>query len=437
MKVTLTALLILLHTLSAEDVNVNIRFTALSVPIELVKKENINFLPSKHSKIPRVMTNEKFNQFLKGILKYKDVYTLYDYQKETVSGRTVTIKNTNNTRFPAGYKPVKGIAGEKKDVVNIVDIEPEFTDAREIGTILEATPVIEKESNLVSVELRTHLSAFYGWKVFNSSFDIKSPVLRSMNQETRIVLEKGYTTSTACLFDNSLSKSINELTDKTAPGDQCILLFVSVDGHKIKTSEKKPPLIFYSNIKLEMHEDTYSNLKIENSNILDDKEIKTLIERISRNEGIEVVSINNGITLNGSTSITHNTVSANLPGSFKRVNIKDQPVYLPEFQSVDLGSIYEFIPTLSKNGISINTESSLNRSVLIEWQNLNSNKMIPVINQKPDKTTISTNSGSLITINTDKNQHGFLLKKVSVPKGKGTTYKNERVVLTLYYSELL
>ena len=105
---SLAILIVLMNSLfSAEDSTIKLRFTAVSVPIDLVPKENLNFFPDRFGNSNKLMTNKEFNALLSKLLTHKDVYKLFDSSELAVSGKTFVTRNCEELFLPEGYSPIR------------------------------------------------------------------------------------------------------------------------------------------------------------------------------------------------------------------------------------------------------------------------------------------------------------------------------------------
>ena len=108
MKQIITILIVLMNSLfSAEDSTIKLRFTAVSVPIDLVQKENLNFFPDRFGNSNKPMTNKEFNALLSKLLTHKDVYKLFDSSELAVSGKTFVTRNCEELFLPESYSPIR------------------------------------------------------------------------------------------------------------------------------------------------------------------------------------------------------------------------------------------------------------------------------------------------------------------------------------------
>ena len=86
---------------------IKLRFTAVSVPIEIVQNNNLNFFPDRFGNSNKLMTNKEFNALLSKLLTHKDVYKIFDSSELAVSGKTFVTRNCEELFLPESYSPIR------------------------------------------------------------------------------------------------------------------------------------------------------------------------------------------------------------------------------------------------------------------------------------------------------------------------------------------
>jgi len=399
------------------------------------------------------MTNDEYEKLLAYLLKNKKAFKLYDTVVKSVSGKTSVNRDVKEYLFPESYSPITSKQAAKynetikkeeidsktgkaklknlistrgtKEAENssVTGFKANFGELRDVGLILECTPQLEPDGVTVSIDQATQLIALQGWREYNKDHAIKMPLLRSLTQETRQILLMGTTRITACLFDPSLKLSSSLFTAKQASNENCILMFTSIlnKPQKGAVAAVQEGHIHYSQIKMEMPESVFSKLKFNQGKYLSEDSVKLLMKECTLNKEVIVTSINKGISINGNTSITRNVLEAYLPEGYKAFNINNENVNLPIFEDpLDIGSIYEMTPQIDPEGVYVEAELKPSNYSLNSWTQNGS----PVIDSKSLDTRIKIKNGEVFLLNSKLKQSGF-------------SPKNNKIVLSLFYMELI
>ena len=259
------------------------------------------------------------NEFLKEIAKKKGVTTLFSTSETAVSGKTFVTRNVESQTFISDYKP---IYEDKDKEEKVIGFKPSLDDERDIGLILEATAQIEPDGLNVSLDVRAQFLKVLGNSEYLKSPEVKKALIRGLTQETRISTQYGKSILTMCTYENSISASAETILKKKQDPQKCLLLFVSVDGHsKVNLPVGNYCNVHYTSLKVEVDQKTADKIINSRKDFLNDEQVKLLRSELSKNNA-SIVSINNGITQNGCTTVTRNIVETYLPEFYTGYNLK-------------------------------------------------------------------------------------------------------------------
>jgi hypothetical protein len=223
---------------------VNVRMTAMSLPVEVVRQYGLDFFPTLNSQQSLVMPNPKFAQFITEISQQKGCFKLTEMVVPAISGNTFYGRNSSEMTFPEAYDftgemtPTisyneKGEIIKGSSLLKASGIETQFGEPRDVGVILEVTQNVEPDGKRVTLDIRTEISSLLGWTHYDDKDFIKMPALKAQTIETRFLGLLGSTFTLACMYNKSINKSAKHvLTNKEheqLATEQCIVYFMSIE----------------------------------------------------------------------------------------------------------------------------------------------------------------------------------------------------------------
>ncbi|MCM8538339.1 MAG: hypothetical protein NE334_20520 [Lentisphaeraceae bacterium] len=238
-----------LHSLLGEGgittPKLNLRLTALSMPVKVVRQYGLDFFPPTKKYTSSKMSSKDFAKLIDEITQIEGCTVLTDISAPTVSGKSIIVKDTYSLNFPEDFNWIgtqtetlkyddKGRKLKSTALLKAEGIGLSIGEPRNIGVCFEVTPTVEPDGYTVSLDLLPGINGLCGWTMLNSKYDLKMPLLKAQTIETRLTMGYGQAANIGCLYDRNFLKSAKHLVSpdelKNLEDEKCIVYFVTVDN---------------------------------------------------------------------------------------------------------------------------------------------------------------------------------------------------------------
>ncbi|MCF7855341.1 MAG: hypothetical protein K9N51_11135 [Candidatus Pacebacteria bacterium] len=136
------------------------------------------------------------------------------------SGQTAILRMVTERYFPEEWTEPEYETDDEGNITSFTPSSPEFGDARDIGVVLEATPVVDPDNYTINLLLRPQVNEFIGYDtelntdvpIGNRTFEYKfqMPIISARTLETNVVVWDGETV----VLGGMIREQITDYDDK-------------------------------------------------------------------------------------------------------------------------------------------------------------------------------------------------------------------------------